>query len=223
MTTARRRPGRPPIPRQRIIDVALTILDEEGADSLSLRAIATRLSSSTATLYRHVSGRSELIALVLDQLIGEARERAGDISALAWDEACHRVSATLFEVLAHHGRAAALLAEAIPVGENALAVRSALLEVLLRAGFPPEIAAMAVATLGRFVLGFAMQASPPTKDTDSPDKGRPSVGMMIDAERYPELAGTTQLAAPELSAQFAFGLERLLRGLRSDLPPKPRS
>lgn len=223
MTTARRRPGRPPIPRQRIIDVALKILDEEGADSLSLRAIATRLSSSTATLYRHVSGRSELIALVLDQLIGEVRERAGDISALPWDEACRRAGATLFQVLAHHGRAAALLADEIPVGENALAVRSALLEVLLRSGFPAETATMAVATLGRFVLGLAMQASPPTEEADGFDKGQVSIGTMVDVERYPEFAEATQLAPPALSEEFAFGLERFLRGLRDDLPPKPRS
>ena len=48
------------------------ILDEEeGADALSLRALAQRLESSTATLYRHFDSRADLLAQVVDRIFGE--------------------------------------------------------------------------------------------------------------------------------------------------------
>ncbi|MBT2534507.1 TetR/AcrR family transcriptional regulator C-terminal domain-containing protein [Arthrobacter sp. ISL-48] len=218
MTTTERRPGRPPLPKQRIIDAALQIIDEEGADALSLRTLATRLSSGTATLYRHVSGRAELIALVLDQLIGEARDGVGDISELPWDEACRRISTTLFEVLSRHGRAAALLAESVPVGKNALALRETLLTVLLDAGFTSDVAVRAVATLGHYVLGFAMQAEPP--GTVAPVLEAETLAQLMDAQNYPNTTAIAQLIPRPLPEEFSFGLRCLLRGLQEQLLPE---
>ena len=40
----------------------MQIIDEEGADALSMRSLAQRLDSGTATLYRHFPNRAALIA-----------------------------------------------------------------------------------------------------------------------------------------------------------------
>ena len=48
--SARRSPGRPPVPLERIVATALQIVDEEGADALSMRTLAQRLGSGTACL-----------------------------------------------------------------------------------------------------------------------------------------------------------------------------
>ncbi len=48
--------------------MALQIADEEGAEALSMRALAERLGSGTATPYRHFSNRAELAAQVVDQI-----------------------------------------------------------------------------------------------------------------------------------------------------------
>src|ERR1700745_1748683 len=49
--------GRPAIPLDRIVTTALQIVDDEGADALSMRTLAQRLDSGPPTLYRHVTGR----------------------------------------------------------------------------------------------------------------------------------------------------------------------
>ncbi|MFK0108449.1 helix-turn-helix domain-containing protein [Streptomyces sp. NPDC091217] len=54
----RRPAGRPPVPPDRIIAMALRIVDEEGTEALSMRALAERLGSGTATLYRHFGKRA---------------------------------------------------------------------------------------------------------------------------------------------------------------------
>ncbi|WNZ10828.1 helix-turn-helix domain-containing protein [Streptomyces sp. 11x1] len=53
--------------------MALRIVDAEGAEgaeALSMRALAERLGSSTATLYRHFGNRAGLVTQVVDHMFG---------------------------------------------------------------------------------------------------------------------------------------------------------
>ena len=61
--------GRPAVPLDRIVTAALEIVDEQGADALSMRSLAQRLGSGTATLYRHFASRSELVSMVVDRML----------------------------------------------------------------------------------------------------------------------------------------------------------
>lgn len=216
MTSGVRTRGRPPLPRQRIIDTALLIVDEDGPGALSLRTLAARLSSSTSTLYRHVSGRSELIELVVDQLVGDAHAAAGDLTPLKWTDALRRIVTSLFDVLSHHGRAAALLADTVPRGPNSMAVREQMLGILLGEGMPPLDALRAVATLGHYVVGFAMQS--PVPDTPSQaGPTRPSPRDDLDPERFPHTVAVAPYLPRPLSEEFSYGLELMLHGLEDEL------
>ena len=53
------------------MDAALEIVDEVGTDAFSMRLLADRLGSGTATLYRHLAGKDELMAYVVDRILGE--------------------------------------------------------------------------------------------------------------------------------------------------------
>lgn len=69
--------GRPPgLSLDRIVAAAVEVADElavaEGLDALSMRVIATRLGVGTMSLYRYVPGKSELLDLMLDHVIGPA-------------------------------------------------------------------------------------------------------------------------------------------------------
>ncbi|MDX3584954.1 TetR family transcriptional regulator [Streptomyces europaeiscabiei] len=57
----------------RITGTALKLIDEVGAQALTLRMLADAdaLDSGTATLYRHFNNRDELLALVADRILGE--------------------------------------------------------------------------------------------------------------------------------------------------------
>jgi AcrR family transcriptional regulator len=211
MTTTKRRPGRPPIPRERILQTALDLIDEDGPEALSLRALADRLSSSTATLYRHVSGRSELINLVIDRMIGEAGLHERDYADLPWDEACHRIATTVFETLSRHGNAARLLVDVVPTGPHGMAVRELLLGTLLRAGFPPDVAARTMAMLAHYVLGFAMQLPQAGAGPARPDGTDGLRGAAPDD--FPHIASVAHLLPRPLPEEFAFGLDLLLTAL----------
>jgi AcrR family transcriptional regulator len=193
--------------------MALRIVDEEGADALSMRTLAQRLDSGTATLYRHFAGRAELIAHVVDRVFGEAEFSAEDLAAMSWQEAWQAVATTMFGALSRHGNVAPLLAGQVPIGPNAMAVRERCIAVLLDNGFPPQLAARAYATVARYVLGFAIQLGV------QPSAGQPdgdwasAVFRASDPSVFPATAAVAGLLPMPLKDEFAFGLELLVQGL----------
>lgn len=210
---ARRSPGRPPVPLDRIVATALQIVDEAGADALSMRVLAQRLDSGTATLYRHFAGRAELIAQVVDRVFGEAEFSAGELAAMSWQQACHAIATTMYGALNRHKNVASLLAGQVPIGPNAMTVRERCLAVLLGSGFPPPLAARAYATLARYVLGFAIQLSTQTAASSRDDSARPPVFRSSDPSRFPATVAVADALPVPLEDEFTFGLELLLDGL----------
>lgn len=80
------RPARGPKPSltlDRIVEAAIALADQEGIDALSMRRVATELGSGTMSLYRHVPGKAELLALMLDKVSGPG-ESAADVLARGW-------------------------------------------------------------------------------------------------------------------------------------------
>lgn len=59
------------IDRERIVAAARTILETAGADGLSMRGLAVALETKPMTIYHYVSGKPELLTLVLTQVAEE--------------------------------------------------------------------------------------------------------------------------------------------------------
>ena len=209
----RRSRGRPALPMDRILGAAVELLDEEGADALSMRSLAQRLESGTATLYRHFSNRSELVSLVIDQILGEIDLDARALAALPWQQACISFAQHMFDALHRHGNVAPLLIEYTPMGPNALANRERCLAVLLHNGFAPAIAAHAYATLARYVLGFAIQLSAATADGAQQDAELSAAFHRLDPSRYPVTVTVADELPVPLADEFAFGLRLIVAGL----------
>jgi AcrR family transcriptional regulator len=53
-----------------IADAALSVLDTEGAEALTMRRLAQHLECSQAALYRHVTSRDELVVVTMDRAMG---------------------------------------------------------------------------------------------------------------------------------------------------------
>lgn len=208
-STARRSRGRPPVALDRIIDTALQIVDEEGAEALSMRTLAQRLESGTATLYRHFANRSEVIAHVVDRVFGEVEFDAEELGAMGWQRACESFAHATFEVLHRHRNVAPLLVEQAPTGHNAMAQRERLLAVLLDNGFTPPLAARSYATVARYVLGFALQLS-----GDESDDGQLSARFhKLDPQTFPATRAVADYLPVPLDEEFALGLKLIVDGL----------
>lgn len=58
----------PPLSRDRIVAEAIALLDEEGADRLTMRRLAERLGTGSTTLYWHVKTKDDVLDLALDAI-----------------------------------------------------------------------------------------------------------------------------------------------------------
>lgn len=208
--SARRSPGRPPLPLERIVATALRLVDQEGADALSMRTLAQRLESGTATLYRHFANRAEVVAHVIDAVFGEIELEAGKLAPGTWQEALRLLARSMFAVLSRHPGVAQLLVGCVPRGPNAMAQRERSLTILLGSGLRPELAARAYATLARYVLGFAIQlvADGETSGTEDGDAFR-----ALDPARFPATRAVADALPVRLEDELSFGLDLMIAGL----------
>jgi len=219
----RRSPGRPAVPVDKIVATALQIIDEEGADALSMRTLAQRLDSGTATLYRHFTNRGEVIAHVVDLVFGAVEFDAERLAAMSWQRAIKAAAQAMFDALRRHGNVAPLLVEELPIGPNAMAQRERFIALLLNNGFPPRLAARSYATLARYVLGFVIQVTGHTTAADLDDARLSAQFHGLDPNLFPATVTVADHLPVPLEDEFAFGLELIIDGLAQQLDRERRT
>lgn len=214
------RRGRPPRSLETIVTAALELIDESGAEAFSMRALAERLGSGTATLYRHFSGRDELFAYVVDQVLGELRadSQAPTRRAREWRRVIAEGSTRLYRVLCRHPNAVALLSARVPVGPNAMAARERGIATLLTAGLPAALAASSYAAIANYVVGFAIQQHGASAAEQPSRSELRELYSSLDVKRFPAtIAAGPHLADASSEEEFRFGLELLLDGVERTL------
>jgi AcrR family transcriptional regulator len=211
-----RRRGRPPRSFERIVAAASELVDEVGIGGFHMRLLAVRLDTSTATLYRHVAGKEELMVYVVDRLLAEVAgvDDGEEKPPRTWRDAARRASLRFHHTLSEHPNVLPLLVTQVPVGPNGLAVRERIISSLVEFGFSPRLAARAYTTLAHYVIGFAVQrhaSGAPGRDeaTALGDYYR-----RLDPELYPwTIAAADDLTAVSLEEEFLEGLEFIIDGI----------
>lgn len=204
--------ARPRIPTDRILGAALAIVDEEGPDALSMRSLAGRLGSSTATLYRHFPNRSALVGAVIDRVIGEV-----DVGGLIgpWREVCTAIATGYYDALQRHNGVALLLIDHTPDGPNGAVLADRWLSALLADGFPVEVAARSGAMMSSYVLGFAIQRAGQRATAGTEEELLLAAKRRMDPEKFPAtmIAVRAGVLPVSLEDEFAFGLTLIIEGL----------
>jgi TetR/AcrR family transcriptional regulator, tetracycline repressor protein len=146
---------RPRLPRgaltpDLIVSTALRLLDEDGAAAFSMPRLGRALGADQTAVYRHFSGRDDLLLAVADRLLQEAFE--GFTAAPYWAdtlaELCRRIRATYLA----HPAAAALSGPRTTRGTAEMRAADTMIGALIGAGFDGPRAAM----LYRVVADFAL-------------------------------------------------------------------
>jgi AcrR family transcriptional regulator len=196
-----------PLDRQRIARVALELLDEGGAEALTVRRVAARLGVQSPSLYNHVRSKDELLDAVTE-IVG----RDVDVACLDdpdWRRGLTRFARSYRAAFRAHPRALALIALRTVNTDAALTVYDAALAALLRAGWSPRKALELLGAVDYLVLGSALL--PFTAGFDRPAEAY--------AASYPSLSrALTTSPSPDALDESAFerGLADLLRRSPTD-------
>lgn len=213
--------GRRALTRERVVAEALAIIAADGAQSLSMRALAARLGVVPGALYRHVRGKEQLHDLVLDAVLGEVDCRAAP--GLHWDEQVAVLAHRLRAALESHPGTAALLKTRDPLSPTSLGLAEAFLAPLLAAGLPCREAALAFRVLYDYTLGFALAdptspAEQRLRDTATREQLR-AFFRGLPADSFPALSACGVYAWDgDRDQRFTTGLETLLHGITARKP-----
>ena len=94
--------------RERLVEAALELIDKEGLEGLSMRALAERLQVKAASLYWHVRDRDELLDLLADAIldsVSRTRQRS------SWRETVQAAAGALQHSVSAHKDANRILLE----------------------------------------------------------------------------------------------------------------
>jgi AcrR family transcriptional regulator len=217
-----RESGRRLLTRERVVAEALAVISAEGAQALSMRAIAARLGVVPGALYRHVRSKEQLYDLVLDAVLAEVDCRADP--GVPWAAQADALARRLRAVLENHPGIAALLKARDPVSPASLAVAEAFLAPLSAAGLPGRRAALAFRLVYDYTVGFALgdPTSPAEQRLRDTATRRELHAFLrsLPANRFPALSAYgTHAWANDRDQRFNSGLDTLFRGLQADLGP----
>ncbi|MFJ9695322.1 TetR/AcrR family transcriptional regulator C-terminal domain-containing protein [Kitasatospora sp. NPDC101183] len=212
--------------RERIVEAAVRLADEEGLAALSMRRVATELGVATMSLYHHVPGKDELLRLMTGVCFAELPLPAAPPPG-HWREGLEAVARLQWAIYRRHPWLASTMSFTRPVMVVDAAMHTERsMAVLAGLGLSGEETAQAAVAQAAFVCGLAVhfereaqeeQDSGMSADEwmDGQHGHEEHVRLMTDAERFPTFATLHQ--GPEidmsLDALFEFGLARMLDGL----------
>ena len=215
-------PGATALSRERIVRAALDIAVAEGLPGLTMRRVATVLSTSTMTLYRHVPGKGELVRLMTDAACGEVPLGPAPPD---WRTGLDRGARWLRDVYTRHRWLAQAMASFTrPIASpNAMAYTEWVLRALQGTRLGPGDKIHAHLLIFSFVQGIAMASD--LEEQAKQDSGISDDEWMTQNEsRFDAIAGPGDLpmlhavTAGEgfdlsLDSLFEFGLRRTLDGI----------
>ena len=173
---------RDPITQEMIVETALSILDAEGLDGLSMRRIAEELDTGAASLYWHVGSKDGLLDLLFDHVIGEQQVPSPDPER--WQQQLKEVARTQRATILRHRDIVAVSLGRIPMGPHALRYSEKVLAILRAGGVPDWLAVAGQHLLIAVVNGFTLdETSTEPGSVSQPAEGDHRGGAQRGGER----------------------------------------
>ncbi|MFJ4651157.1 TetR/AcrR family transcriptional regulator C-terminal domain-containing protein [Nocardia sp. NPDC088792] len=152
---------------QRIVAEAVTLLDEDGLDGVTLRKLAQRLGVQAPTLYWHLRNKAALITALAEAILAEqfAELRPPD-PAVRWRDWLMELAERLRgALLAHRDGARVVSAAQLSTRMNAFSEFA--MKTLVDRGLPLREARLRVLAMERFTIGHVLEEQAARPDDDA--------------------------------------------------------
>jgi AcrR family transcriptional regulator len=206
--------------RDVIVRAAAEILDAEGEDALTLRALTVRLATGYGAIYHHIADRNDLLAAATDHVI------AGVVTGLADGaeprQALRAVAVGLFDAIVAHPWAGAQLTRE-PWRPALLDIYESVSEQLQALGVPQRALPGSAGVLVNYILGVAGQNAANARALASSKMDRSAFlatvaaqWAQLDPAQYPSVhRARTQLREHDDREQFLAGIDLILAGIET--------
>ena len=207
-----------PLTRDRVLEAAIRIADEEGLDALTMRRLGQELDVQAMSLYNHVANKDDLRHGIVEIVMGEIEvpSDAGD-----WKAALRGSAISAYEAFIRHPWACSLHNATPRISDARMLWMEGVLKTLREAGFSPNMTHHAYHALDSHITGFTLWV------VSMPFDSREEL-LDMAAEYIPQIPGQYPYVIehakehledpdPNEPSEFEFGLDLILEGLERRL------
>jgi AcrR family transcriptional regulator len=202
-----------PLSRERVLDAAVRLADEQGIDAVSMRMLAQVLGAGAMSLYHHVPNKDALLSGMVDTVLAEVEPTREDAD---WKTTIRGLATSTHDVLLRHRWAASLTLSG-GVHQSRIRYMEAVLACLRSAGFSAEMAHHAYHALDSHIVGFTLWQVGMALDAEKLPGLAAAFMRDLDRERFPYVAEHIEqhFVPPTeyVGTEFDFGLDLILDGL----------
>lgn len=196
---------------ERIVEAAIELADADGIEAVSMSRVATAVGFTPMSLYRYVTGKDDLLLLMVDA--------ASDIAVPpiegSWREQLRSWASYVRAGYEAHPWLTSLPPSATPTTPNRLGILDAALRAMQDLDAPDSVKV----AIARLLLGYIGLFGESGHESAPPEAVREALPDLVTTERFPHLAGPVAdgvLDGPVAGTDqaFHFGLARLLDGVQ---------
>lgn len=220
-----------PLTRTQVVAAAVRLGDADGLTAVSIRNVAAALGVRPMRLYSHVSGKGDLLELMIDAVYAEIGHRAGigdsgwavGSSDGGWRSQVRTLAHATRDTVRRHRWAIDLLGGRPHLGPHALDVGEATAAALARAPGrnDPQALRVAVAVLNSYLLGALRREVGELRAGESSGLDTahwqaalgPYLSRQLATGRLPTIEMLVRAPDPNVGAAFEAELAFVLAGL----------
>jgi AcrR family transcriptional regulator len=215
--TKRARP-RVPLTRDRVLQTALSLADQGGLESLSMRKLGQELGVEAMAVYYHFANKDEVLDGVIDLVWAEVDL---PVAGEDWRTSMRRRAISVHDVLARHRWAIGLMESRKNPGPANLRHHDAVIGNLRAAGFDMAMVAHAYSLLDGYIYGFALtKMNLPFDALDDITEMAQTMLEPFPEGEYPNLVAfiTEHAMQPgyDFGNEFEWGLDVVLDGIERE-------
>jgi AcrR family transcriptional regulator len=222
-----RKGPKPGLSLDQIVAAGLQVADRDGLDALSMSRVAAELGASTMSLYRYVSAKEELVALMVDAAFSDAAAAPPGGPPEGWRAGLSHWAWALRAGYQRHRWVSRVPVSGLPILPHEVAWFEQALGTMRGTGLAEAEKASVIMLLAGYVRNLAsteadieaaVRASGSTPGDWISSFGR-TLTKLADPVRFPAL--TEFIAAgvfdkfDDPDDEFIFGLERILDGIET--------
>jgi len=205
--------GRRRLSRDDLLLAALTLADDGGIESLSIRKLADAVERRPMSLYHYVSGKDDIIGGIVELVVCEFQPPAAEGE---WRDAVRASAISAHESLLRHPWACPLLMSASQISQSRLGYMEGLLGRLRHAGFSAAMTHLAYHALDSHIIGHTLwevgysvglRGAAPVNSAQITQLLAPYPWLAEHAQEH------TRPKRPLEPDSFEFGLDLILDGL----------
>ena len=211
--------------KERIVDAAIEILDAEGEDALTFRALAARLATGSGAIYWHVANKGELLSATTNDVVARAMTEV--VGGASPREAIRAVAMKVFDVIDAHPWVGTQLARE-PWQTAMVQIFEGVGSPLQALGVPAKAQFDCASVLVTYILGVGGQNAANARALAHGTDRTAFLGdvaarwKQIAVDAFPFVSRiANQLPAHDDREQFLVGIDLILLGVTAAAQPVP--